>query len=61
VKKLEQIRVALADYMAAEGCSCCRDDEAYADARKRLGALLNVPQDIFGKYVFSMGLNRKAK
>lgn len=40
--KLEQIRNAFADYHAAEGCSCCRDNDAHEEASKRLGALLDV-------------------
>lgn len=34
------IREALADYIASEGCSCCRNTEAHEDAARRLGKLL---------------------
>lgn len=39
---LYEIRRALADYIASEGCSCCRDTEAHDEAAKRLAKLLNV-------------------
>jgi hypothetical protein len=40
---LPALRTAVADYMASEGCSCCRGDdhEQHAD---RLGELLGVPK-----------------
>lgn len=38
------IRQAFADYTKAEGCTCCRDIEAYAAAERRLGELLNIPR-----------------
>lgn len=40
---LEQIRTALADYIASEGCSCCQNKEAHDEAAARLAALLDVP------------------
>jgi uncharacterized protein (DUF779 family) len=40
---LEQIRQALADYMASEGCSCCQNSEAHHEAALRLGKLLDIP------------------
>lgn len=42
-KKLDEIRTALADYMWAEGCSCCRNTEKHDEAKKRLAELLDVP------------------
>lgn len=48
--KLEQVRQALADYMYAEGCSCCRDIEAHAKAKCKLGNLLGVPAEIEENY-----------
>ena len=40
VSVLEQIRQAFADYRRAEGCSCCRDNDAHEEAEKRLAELL---------------------
>ncbi len=40
---VEDIRRALADYMRAEGCSCCRKVEKQNEARARLAKLLHVP------------------
>lgn len=42
-KKLEAIRTALADYMWAEGCSCCRNQDMHDEAKQRLAKLLDVP------------------
>lgn len=42
--KLNEIRRALADYMRAEGCSCCRNIEDHKHAAERLALLLNVPR-----------------
>jgi hypothetical protein len=39
----DELRNALADYMRAEGCSCCRDTDAHYDAGVRLAKLLRVP------------------
>ena len=44
-KERDEIRNALADYMFAEGCSCCRDYEGWEVARARLGDLLGVPAE----------------
>jgi hypothetical protein len=41
--RIEQIRQALADYMASEGCSCCENTEEHSAAAKRLGELLDIP------------------
>jgi hypothetical protein len=48
------LRQAVADYMASEGCGCCRDTDAYARAKARLAKLLKVPKykDLSG-YDFS--------
>lgn len=43
-KEIAQIRQALADYMWAEGCSCCRNEEAHKEAAERLAKLLRVPK-----------------
>jgi hypothetical protein len=40
---IESIRQALADYIASEGCSCCRYIEKHDEAAKRLASLLDVP------------------
>lgn len=42
--KVAEIRRALADYMRAEGCSCCRNAEAHDAAAERLAKLLGVPK-----------------
>lgn len=36
------VRKALAEYMQAEGCSCCRNSEEHAAAKAKLAKLLNV-------------------
>lgn len=41
--KQMKIRQAIADYMWAEGCSCCRNQEAHDEAKQRLAELLEVP------------------
>ena len=51
--RLRMIREALADYIASEGCSCCRNEEAHTAAARRLGKLLNVkPYDDGSGYDF---------
>ena len=40
VSVIEQIREAFSNYRKAEGCSCCRDDDAHKEAEKRLAELL---------------------
>lgn len=42
--KVERIRQAVADYMWAEGCDCCRNLEAHTLAEVKLGVLLGVPK-----------------
>lgn len=44
VVSLRAVRRALADYIAAEGCSCCRDLEGHKRAEARLARLLLVPR-----------------
>ena len=39
-----EVRKALAAYMRAEGCSCCRNETAHAEAAARLAKLLRVPK-----------------
>lgn len=52
----KQIRNALADYMASEGCSCCENTEEHKKAETRLAKLLRIPKYSdgsgydFGKY-----------
>jgi hypothetical protein len=41
-KRLKELRNALADYIASEGCSCCQNTEAHDAAADRLGKLLRV-------------------
>jgi len=40
----KQMRTAIADYMASEGCSCCRDDEGHRKHAEKLAKLLRVPK-----------------
>lgn len=42
--KLEKIRQAVADYMYSEGCTCCQNIEAHAEAKARVAELLGVPK-----------------
>ena len=37
---ISDIRNALADYIASEGCACCRNEEAHTEALNRLGKFL---------------------
>ena len=39
---LSKIRTAVANYMASEGCSCCRDIDAHKAHEKILAELLDV-------------------
>lgn len=43
-EQLKLLRTALADYMYAEGCSCCRNQEDYNEAKERLAGILGVPK-----------------
>lgn len=47
------IRNAIADYLQAEGCSCCRSEEAHAEAKARIAKLLRVPGDGEGYFDFN--------
>lgn len=40
MSKLSEIRKAVADYIASEGCSCCRSSEKHTEAEVRLAKLL---------------------
>lgn len=40
----KELRTAVADYMRAEGCSCCRDTEGHEKAKERIAKLLKVPR-----------------
>lgn len=40
----EEVRIALADYMRTEGCSCCQDRTGHEAAAERLAKLLKVPK-----------------
>lgn len=41
-KLIKEIRTAFADYVATEGCSCCRDIDGHKEAMDRLGKLLKM-------------------
>ena len=43
-KVRDALRTALADYVASEGCSCCRDSEAHEEAARKLAVILGVPK-----------------
>jgi len=43
-KLRDQLRVAVADYMYSEGCSCCQNEELHREDTKLLGELLDVPK-----------------
>lgn len=38
-----EIRSALADYIASEGCGCCENKPKHEKAAKKLAKLLDVP------------------
>jgi hypothetical protein len=42
-EELKEIRAALADYMASEGCGCCERTDEHKAAEARLAKLLKVP------------------
>lgn len=57
---LAKIRSAVADYMASEGCSCCRDVEGHEHHKKVLATMLKVPKYKDGSgYDFSKYRSRK--
>lgn len=39
---LAELRRAFADYVSSEGCSCCQNTEAHAEAMARMGQLLSL-------------------
>lgn len=39
---MAEIRTAVADYIATEGCGCCQEREGHNQAMKRLGKLLKM-------------------
>lgn len=41
---VKEVRRAVADYMASEGCGCCSDEEKHAAAEAVLAKLLHVPK-----------------
>lgn len=44
-KKLRaELRKAIADYIASEGCGCCVNDSKHEEAEARIASLLNVPK-----------------
>ena len=43
-KKLQKIRVALAEYIKSEGCSCCQNERTHAEAAEMLALLLDIPK-----------------
>lgn len=43
LKELMRLRQAVADYMASEGCGCCRSEDRHDEAKERLANLLGVP------------------
>jgi hypothetical protein len=42
--KIEKIKMAVANYMRSEGCTCCQDVEAHEEHAKILAELLSVPE-----------------
>lgn len=43
VRIRQMLRRAVADYMASEGCSCCRDRKSHEKHEAALAKLLRVP------------------
>ena len=43
-QEIAEIRRAVADYMASEGCSCCQNTEKHQEAKAKLAKLLHVPK-----------------
>lgn len=41
---VHEVRQALADYIASEGCSCCCNVKPHDEAKVRLAKLLHVPK-----------------
>jgi hypothetical protein len=44
IADLDEIRTAVADYMASEGCSCCQDREAHKEHTDTLAKILDVEE-----------------
>lgn len=42
---IAEVRQALADYIATEGCSCCQDRDGHQEAMNRLGKLLKMKKN----------------
>lgn len=43
-KYRDEVRQAFADYVASEGCSCCRNTEAHEESFDTIAMLLNIPR-----------------
>ena len=39
---IKDIRTPIADYMAAEGCSCCRNVKKHAEAQEMIAKMLKI-------------------
>lgn len=39
-----EMRHAVADYMASEGCGCCEDYDGHKEHKARLAKMLNIPK-----------------
>lgn len=61
-KKLKEVRLAAADYIKSEGCSCCQDRELHKEAHERLGKLLKVKKysDGSGRDFYSYASKNKS-
>lgn len=59
-QKNKEIREAIANYIASEGCGCCADGDKHREHRRILGKLLKVPmyKDKSG-YNFSKFVTKK--
>ena len=58
---IEGIRSAFADYRRAEGCACCRDNEAHKIAENKLGELLKAkPYDDGDGFDWSIYYSKKS-
>ena len=42
IKLRRELRKAFADYMASEGCSCCRNEEEHGASEMRIAKLLKM-------------------
>lgn len=57
---LADVRQAVADYIATEGCSCCQDVDGHKAAMERLGKLIRMKKYSDGSG-FDYGLYRSKK